>query len=104
MSDSKRPELLTLVLLDLDRGFWLLILIALVLASAFGLIYSTHMTRQLTANSEKLLQERDALTTEWRNLRLEMSSLIDHSRVEAIAQERLDMTKVESQAEVVIKR
>lgn len=104
MSQGKRPELLTLILFDLDRGVWLIILVALVLASAFGLIYSTHMTRQLVANSEALLQQRDALSVEWRNLRLEMSSLIDHSRVEAIAHDKLDMVKVDSQAEVVIKR
>ncbi|MOA70458.1 Cell division protein FtsL [compost metagenome] len=48
--------------------------------------------------------ERDALDIEWRNLILEENALGDHSRVERIATEKLQMQHVDpSQENIIVK-
>ncbi|MBE8943288.1 cell division protein FtsL, partial [Escherichia coli] len=49
--------------------------------------------------------ERDALDIEWRNLILEENALGDHSRVERIATEKLQMQHVDpSQENIVVQK
>ena len=43
----------------------------LVVASAFSVIYFTHLNRQATSELEVLLTQKDELDIEWRNLLLE---------------------------------
>lgn len=61
--------------------------------------------RLLTAQREQLVLERDALDIEWRNLILEENALGDHSRVERIATEKLQMQHVDpSQENIVVQK
>lgn len=71
-----------------------LLLLILVLLSALAVVLSTHRTRLLIVEREHLMLERDALDIEWRNLILEENALGDHSRVERIATEKLQMQRV----------
>ena len=66
---------------------------------------TAHHTRLLTAQREQLVLERDALDIEWRNLILEENALGDHSRVERIATEKLQMQHVDpSQENIVVQK
>ncbi|MBZ6403696.1 MAG: cell division protein FtsL [Kalamiella piersonii] len=68
-------------------------------------VVPTHHTRLLTAQREQLVLERDALDIEWRNLILEENALGDHSRVERIATEKLQMQNVDpSQENIVVQK
>ncbi|EJL93964.1 cell division protein FtsL [Pantoea sp. BIGb0393] len=82
----------------------LLLLIA-VLVSSVVVVTTTHKTRLLTAQREQLVLERDALDIEWRNLILEENALGDHSRVERIATDKLQMQHVDpSQENIVVQK
>ena len=65
-------------------------------------VVTTHHTRLLTAQREQLVLERDALDIEWRNLILEENALGDHSRVERIATEKLQMQHVDPSKENIV--
>ena len=80
-------------------GFVLLCL----LASALGVIYTSHLNRKLFAETEKLNAERDALEVEWGRLLLEQGTLATPTRVERLARERLRMKVPASERIVIIK-
>ncbi len=79
-----------------------LILMIAALVSAVFVVTTAHRTRLLTAEREQLVLERDALDIEWRNLILEENALGDHSRVERIATEKLQMQHVDPSQEIII--
>jgi cell division protein FtsL len=79
-----------------------LILMIAVLVSAILVVTTAHRTRLLTAQREQLVLERDALDIEWRNLILEENALGDHSRVERIATEKLQMQHVDPSQEIIV--
>jgi cell division protein FtsL len=87
---------------DLKRNILAVILLLLVLVSAFYVIYFTHMHRQATSTFENLLMERDELDIEWRNLLLEQNSLAEHSAIESKATKQLNMKRPDAQSEVII--
>lgn len=87
---------------DLKRNILVLILLVLVLISAFYVIYFTHMHRQTTSTYENLLVERDELDIEWRNLLLEQNSLAEHSAIESKATNQLKMKRPDAKSEVII--
>ena len=75
------------------------------LLTAVTVVTTAHHTRLLTAQREQLVLERDALDIEWRNLILEENALGDHSRVERIATEKLQMQHVDpSQENIVVQK
>ena len=78
------------------------ILAVAVLISAVLVVTTAHKTRLLTAQREQLVLERDALDIEWRNLILEENALGDHSRVERIATEKLQMQHVDPSQEIIV--
>ncbi|MBS0968880.1 cell division protein FtsL [Chimaeribacter arupi] len=81
------------------------ILLIAVLVSAILVVTTAHRTRLLTAEREQLVLERDALDIEWRNLILEENALGDHSRVEQIATQKLQMQHVDpAQENIVVKQ
>ncbi|MDE1189616.1 MAG: cell division protein FtsL [Pantoea sp.] len=81
------------------------LLLVAVLVSAMLVVTTTHKTRRLTAEREQLVLERDALDIEWRNLILEENALGDHSRVERIATDKLQMQHVDpSQENIVVQQ
>ncbi|AFJ48336.1 cell division protein FtsL [Shimwellia blattae] len=82
----------------------LCLFIAIILTAVF-VVTTAHHTRLLTAQREQLVVERDALDIEWRNLILEENALGDHSRVERIANDKLQMQHVDpSQENIVVQQ
>jgi len=69
----------------------MLILWALLLASAIGVVWSRHETRSLFIEMQSLSSERDALDIEWGQLKLEQSAWSTHGRVEQTARVNLRM-------------
>ena len=75
------------------KGLVLLVavLIAAVLGSGLGVVYTQHTNRRLFIEWRKLQAERDTLEVEWELLRLEQSTLVTDAAVEAVARTRLNM-------------
>ena len=62
-----------------------------VLASALGVVYSKHESRQLFVALQNLEAERDAMNIDWGRLQLEQSTWATHARVAKTAEKKLDM-------------
>lgn len=78
---------------DLVRYKWLLLLAVLVIGSALLVIVVTQGTRQLTSEYNELMAEQDRLDIEWRHLLLEQNTLMEHSRIELLARDKLGMKR-----------
>ncbi|MGO1246613.1 MAG: cell division protein FtsL [Oceanisphaera sp.] len=78
---------------DLLRYKWLLLLAVLTLGSALAVVVITQETRQFTSEYNELMAEQDSLDIEWRHLLLEQNTLMEHSRIEALAREKLGMQR-----------
>ncbi|MBU9812735.1 cell division protein FtsL [Rahnella sp. C60] len=103
MIGNERHGLVGVIAGDILRnGKIPLILMIAVLVSAILVVTTAHRTRLLTAQREQLVLERDALDIEWRNLILEENALGDHSRVERIATEKLQMQHVDPSQEIIV--
>jgi len=87
---------------DILQHFVSYLLLALVVISAFSVIYYTHVNRQTTSELEQLFIQRDELDIEWRNLLLEQSSLSEHSAIESKANKLLNMKRPNTQSEIII--
>lgn len=82
----------------------LCLFIAIIITAIF-VVTTAHHTRLLTAQREQLVLERDALDIEWRNLILEENALADHSRVERVATDKLQLQHVDpSQENIVVQK
>ncbi|NVD07411.1 cell division protein FtsL [Vibrio sp. JPW-9-11-11] len=102
MSTAK-PNLAKLIALDLlGVGRVPLIMLVLIFASAMGVVFTTHHTRQAVTEKDQALVERERLDNEWRNLLLEETALAEHSRVQDIAKGELEMKRPDSDKEVII--
>lgn len=66
-------------------------LLLLVLLSALGVVYSSHLSRQLFAEQAVLLERGDQVQLEWAQLLLEQSAWSSPSRIERIAVDQLEM-------------
>lgn len=89
----------------LRHGKLPLCLFIAIIVTAVMVVTTAHKTRLLTDQRERLVLERDALDIEWRNLILEENALADHSRVERIATEKLQMQHVvPSQENIVVQK
>ncbi|MGM0525301.1 MAG: cell division protein FtsL [Pseudomonadota bacterium] len=102
MTKQRYPALPIMLLQDLRRYKWVMLLTLLVVGTALTVIYIAHQNRQLTAERDQLLSDRDLLDREWRHLVIEQNSLTEHSRVERIAAQQLDMVEVSSEREVLV--
>ena len=80
----------------------LVVLMILVLVSAFGVIYTKHQSRKLFAELQSLHKARDNMDIEWGQLQLEQSTLATHSRVEKTAGAKLGMTIPEANQVVIL--
>ncbi|WP_319782442.1 cell division protein FtsL [Oceanisphaera sp. IT1-181] len=78
---------------DLLRYKWLLLLAAFAIGSALLVIVVTQGTRQLTSEYNELMAEQDRLDIEWRHLLLEQNTLMEHSRIELLARDKLGMKR-----------
>ena len=81
----------------------LLLLGLLVVATALGMVYSRHQSRQLFIELRALQQRHDGLQEEWGRLLLEQTTWATHNRVEREAGERLGMEAPAPEAVVVVR-
>ena len=102
MTRQRYPSLTKMLLQDLLRHKWILLLSVVVIVNAMSIVYTAHLNRKLTAERDDLLSYRDTLDREWRHLVVEQNALTEHSRVERIAQEQLGMRDVEPEREVLV--
>ncbi|MDO6618522.1 MULTISPECIES: cell division protein FtsL [unclassified Shewanella] len=92
-----------IVLADIWQHKWILLLTLIVVGNAMSVVYTSYATRKQTSQLDQLLQERDRLDIEWRNLLLEEQSKSEHSRVTRIATKDLKMVRPLPKEEVVIR-
>ena len=69
----------------------ILLLVVLFLVSSLGVIYSSHMTRQMYRSLQTLQSNQDDLDSEYEKLILEQSAWADYTRVDQLAREELKM-------------
>lgn len=96
-------KLVNFLLADLARHPVRVLLFLSLLLSAGAVILSAHHNRQLSIGLERLMQEKDQLDVEWRNLILEQSALTEHNRIEALVSKHLQMRRPQADDEVVVK-
>ncbi|RUO33479.1 cell division protein FtsL [Aliidiomarina sanyensis] len=96
------PGLLQVIFSDLRhyRGlvFWSFVAIV----SALTTVYLTHLNRELLAEREQMMRQRDAIDVEFRHLVIEQTALSEHSRIETIAQRELGMRRPSDDQEVLV--
>jgi cell division protein FtsL len=99
----QRKSVLTLdIWQDILQHFLSYIILALVVVSAFSVIYYTHVNRQTTSELEQLFTQRDELDIEFRNLLLEQNFLAEHSAIESKAKKLLNMKRPDAKSEIII--
>lgn len=101
MKDN-RNNLLFIILADLQRSYMHIVLVSMILASAFYCINETHETRLLVTKLDELSQSQDELLIEWRNLLIEEGTLDEHSRIRKIAVQKLNMVLPENKNDVLV--
>ena len=72
-------------------------LLLLVLLSALGVVYSSHLSRQLFAEQAVLVERSDQVQLEWAQLLLEQSAWSSPNRIERIAVDQLEMAAPETE-------
>jgi cell division protein FtsL len=80
-----------------------MILVALVLASAIAVVYAKHQGRKLFIELQTLGKARDNMDIEWGQLQLEQGTLTTQGKVEKVARDRLGMASLGADAMVIIK-
>lgn len=86
------------------RRYWLLLALAiLVTVNAAVVILAAQDARQLTAEYNELLQQRDRIDVDWRHLLLEEQTLAEHSRIESMARKQLQMQRPKPAQEQVVR-
>lgn len=82
-----------------DGLLWLgelpLYLFIYIISTAATVVITARHTWLLTTQRERLIPERDVLDTEWCNLVFEESAFGNHSCIERVATERLQMQHVD---------
>lgn len=97
------PTLARQILDDLmSVGKLPMLLVFSILVSALAVVYTTQKTRYEIARHDQLLMDREKLEVEWRNQLLEEHALSEHSRVDAMARNELQMIRPDSKHEVIV--
>ena len=96
-------NLFSFVVADLARHPVRVLLFLALLVSAGLVILSAHHNRQMSIAIERLMQDKDQLDVEWRNLVLEQSALTEHNRIEALVKSQLNMHRPLPSEEVVVR-
>jgi cell division protein FtsL len=91
-----------LILSDWRHSKLQVVLLLACIGSALVVVHFAHLNRQLTIAHDGLYQQRDQLDIEWRNLVLEQRSLSEHSRVEDIARNRLQMIRPAGDRDIAV--
>jgi cell division protein FtsL len=79
-----------------------LALAASVVASGVWIVDVEHRSRQLFMAAEEQSRELDRLQIDWGRLQIEQSTWATHSRIEALARQRLNLTVPEDDKLVVV--
>ena len=96
-------SLLLIIVSDLTRNKLRVLLYLAVLLSGMAVILGSHQNRQQVIALEDLMEEKDQLDVEWRNLVLEQRALTEHNRIETLVEKQLDMYRPTADDEVVVK-
>lgn len=96
-------SLLLILVSDLTRNKLRVLLYLMVMVSALSVIFSTHHNRQQVIALEDLMEEKDQLDVEWRNLVLEQRALTEHNRIESMVEKQLKMHRPSAEDEVVVR-
>ena len=91
-----------LIARDWRSAKWLAFLLLACIGSALAVVHFAHLNRQMTIAQDQLYQQRDQLDIEWRNLLLEQRALAEHSRVEDIARNRLQMVRPAGERDITV--
>lgn len=103
MSQIVPPTLARIIWKDLTSvGRFPLLLMVLIFCCCIAIVLTTYNTRHQITLRDELLETRAQLDSEWRNLILEENALAEHTRVQKIAVEELDMKRPDSDKEVVV--
>lgn len=99
-TDSRRQSI------NLRQGLLLLnvLVLALVVASALGVIYSSYYSRQLFSELQQSKRQAVRLEENWGRLLLEQSTWASHSRIERLAKSELNMVVPAPESTVVIRQ
>jgi cell division protein FtsL len=79
-----------------------LALAAGVVASGIWIVEVEHRSRQLFIENEALNRELDRLQTDWGRLQIEQGTYATHSRIDALARQRLQLTEPSGEQLVVV--
>ncbi len=79
-----------------------LALAACVVASGVWIVAAEHKSRQLFMQAEQLRLEADQLQIDWGRLQIEQGTYATHSRIEALARQRLELTEPDDDQLVVV--
>lgn len=79
-----------------------LVLAACVVASGVWVVAAEHRSRQLFMQAEQLSRAADQLQIDWGRLQIEQGTYATHSRIEAFARERLQLTEPDADQLVVV--
>ncbi|MGV3001761.1 cell division protein FtsL [Vibrio sp.] len=103
MKDKQPPTLIRSIWTDLiSVGRVPLVLLLLIFVSSIAVVLTTYNTRNQITLRDELLESREQLDSEWRNLILEENALAEHTRVQKVAIKDLDMKRPDSDKEVVV--
>ncbi|WP_166836708.1 cell division protein FtsL [Rheinheimera pleomorphica] len=91
-----------LIFRDWREQIWLGLMLLACIISALVVVHFAHLNRQLTIAQDGLYQQRDQLDIEWRNLILEQRALAEHSRVEEIARNKLQMVRPAAEQDIAV--
>jgi cell division protein FtsL len=79
-----------------------LVLAVSAVASGVWVVRAKHEARQLFIELEELNREQDRLQIDWGRLQLEQSTWATHSRIEALARDKLHLTDPTDEQLVVV--
>ena len=96
-------NLLLLIMSDLSRHLFVIMLYFSLIATALAVIVSAHKNRQLVIAQEQLIQEKDALDVQWRHLIIEQSALTEHNRIERAVADKLSMRRPTRDDEILLR-
>ncbi len=75
------------------KALLMVLLLLGITGSALAVIYSKYQSRLLFMSIQEMEEELDRYEVEWGQLQLEMSTLIDHGRIEDVARQKLGMVE-----------
>lgn len=85
------------------KRFGIIFIGVLVIVSAITVAHQKHQFRLKTSELTRLQDEQTSLDLQWQKLRLELSALAEHSRIEKLAKDKLKMKRLDKKEEVIIR-